>query len=325
MTANVVQMAYVGETPWHGEGNVLTEGADIETWTREAGLDFEVKKAEVLFGPRGLPLRKFGKRFVTHRADDGTPLGIVSDRFQLVQPREVVEFYREFVASGGMKLETAGTLLDSRRVWGLASLDAPFSLPGGDVVRPYFLLATGFGDGTGTTGTFTSVRVVCCNTLQMAMNERDEDNRKSRISGFSVGHNAKFDRAWAQQQVENLISASHDFENNAALLASTGISNAEVLRYFVGLVGVESDKGELTPQSKTKIDRLVQLYRSGPGADLPTARGTAWGALNAITHYADFDVPVRKTGSRFVSGQFGPGNQLKNRALEAALELAVAA
>jgi phage/plasmid-like protein (TIGR03299 family) len=319
-------MAYVGETPWHGEGSVLTEGADIETWRREAGLDFEVKKAPVQFIPEGVAYqRTFEDRFVTYRGDDGTPLGLVSDRYKIVQPGEVIEFYRDFVTAGGMKLETAGTLMGSRRVWGLASLDKPFQLPGGDVIRPFFLFATSFDGETSTTGNFSSVRVVCCNTLAMALREEAQDRKGKLTTGFSVGHNRDFSREWAQAQVHNLIRATEQYAEKSALLAQTGLGKDEMLAYFAGLVGVENEKGELTPQSRNKIDRLVQLYKSGPGAELPSARGTLWGALNAVTRFVDHDAPVRKGGSRFASGQFGPGAKLKAAALESALELAVAA
>lgn len=328
MTANVVQMAYVGQTPWHGEGSKLTDGADIDTWKREAGLGYEVKKAAVRyicdgdekFGMQGV--RTFGDRFVTYRGDDGTPLGVVSDRYKIVQPGEIVEFYRDFVSAGGMKLETAGTLLNSRRVWGLASLDVPFELPGGDVTRPYFLLATSYDGETATTGTFTSVRVVCCNTLRMALSQHKAGGK---TTGFSISHSREFDRSWAQQQAQNLLDASREYQSKAELLAATGINRDQLLRYFIGLVGAENDKGEMTTRSKNKVDRLVQLYKSGPGADLPSAKGTVWGALNAVTRYIDFETPTRGDSSRFARGQFGPNANLKDRALAEALELAVAA
>lgn len=326
MSANVIKMAYVGETPWHGEGSVLTEGASIDTWTREAGLDFTVLKAAVHFDTHDQLDCTFPNRFVTYRGDDGTPLGLVSDVYKIVQPREVTEFYRDFTTSTGMKLETAGVLNGSRRVWGLAKLDRPIKLLGFDRIDPYFLFTTSFDGETSTLGNFTATRVVCNNTMQMALSVIKQDQKAKKISGFSVSHAGEFNRAWAQEQVENLIGATEQYAHKAELLAATGMSDDAVLKFFAGLVGVKGNKGDdLTPQSRTKVDQLVQLYRSGPGADLKSARGTAWGALNAVTRYVDFEAPVRKGGSRFSSGQFGPGNQLKNKALEQALELAVAA
>lgn len=328
MTANVIKMAYRGEAPWHGEGTDLTAGADIDTWTREAGLDFEVKKAPVNFvaNPERLGTaesRVFADRFVTYRGDTGEPFGVVSDRYKIVQPREVTEFYRDF-NSVGLNLETAG-MLGTGRAWGLASLDRPIKLLGQDQINPYFLFTTSFDGETSTIGTFTATRVVCCNTMQMALTQLKADKKAKRVTGFSVSHSGEFDRKWAQEQVQNLIEATQQYADKANLLASVGLSKEDALRFFVGLVGVENEKGDLTPQSRTKVDRLVQLYKSGPGADLLSARGTAWGALNAVTRFVDHEAPTRSNGSRFASGQFGPGNQLKNKALEQALELAVAA
>lgn len=326
MTANVTKMAYTGETPWHGEGTPLTQGADVDTWIREAGLGYEVKKAAVHYNVDDKS-RTFSDRFVTYHGETGNALGLVSDRYKIFQPRNAVEFYRDFVEANRMKLETAGTLLNARRVWGLASLEeATFTLPGGDAIRPYFLLMSSYDGETSTIGTYTATRVVCCNTLAMALGAFKDDQRKAKgSSGFSISHSKDFDIKWARQQASNLLEASQEFKAKAELLASAGIGGDDLLAYFIGLVGVENEKHELTPQSKAKVDKLVQLYKSGPGADLPTSRGTLWGALNAVTRFVDHEAPVRSAGSRFASGQFGPGAQLKNKALELALELAVAA
>lgn len=326
MTDAVVKMAYSGSLPWHGKGSDLTAGADIDTWKREAGLDFTVVKVRSTYVDSQGNDRTFPDRFATIREDDGTPLGLVSDRYKLVQPGELIEFYRDFVAAGDMVLETAGTLLDSRRVWALARLDHEIVLPGNDISRPFFLLTGSFDGDTGTVGTFGCTRVVCANTLAMALTERVGDKKSKTITGFSLTHRSDFDRAEAQGHAKELMLAAEEYAEKAAVLASTGINSDQMLAYFVGLVGRENEKHEMTAQSKAKVDRLVQLYKSGPGADLPSARGTAFGALNAVTRFVDHEAPERGSGGgRLVSAWYGAGRDLKNRALEQALELAVAA
>ncbi len=325
MTDEIIRMAYSGSRPWHGKGADLSEGADIETWKREAGLNFIVAKAPVRYAPDGLEggTQVFADRFVTFRKDTGTPLGVVSDKYKIVQPAEIIDFYRKFVEAGSMTLETAGTLLDSRRVWGLARLDHEIKLPGGDVTRPYFLLTTSYDGETATIGTFTGVRVVCWNTLNMAYEQREGDKVKSIVSGFSIGHMSTFKPAQAQAQTENLIRAANEYEARAQLLAQTGVNDDAMLRYFVGLVGKEDQKGHMTKQSAAKIDRLIALYRSGPGAQLASAKGTAFGLLNAVTRFVDHEAPERKSGNgRLVSAWYGAGKTLKNRAMSEALALA---
>jgi phage/plasmid-like protein (TIGR03299 family) len=330
MTAEVSHIkgkAYVGQRPWHGLGTDLSEGADIETWKREAGLDFIVAKAPVLYGPEGTTaVRSFEDRFVTYRGDTGAALGIVSDKYQLVQPGEIVDFYRDFVAAGDMKLETAGNLKGGRRVWGLASLEHEIRLPGNDITRPYFLLTTSFDGETATMGTFTSVRVVCWNTLNMAYSVNQTDKRKKTVSGFSIAHHSKFRPEVAKAEARNLLVAAQEYEQNANLLAATGVNQTQVIAYFAGLVGSLDKKGDLTAQSRAKIDRMVQLYQSGPGAQLESSKGTAFGLLNAVTRFVDHEARERKDGSgRLVSAWYGPGKSLKARALTDALQLAVAA
>jgi hypothetical protein len=81
-------------------------------------------------------------RVVNYRADTGEGLGVVSSsHYKLVQPGEIIDFYREFTATGGLKLNTAGALRGGRRIWALAELDSPIRV-GDDVTKPYFLLTT---------------------------------------------------------------------------------------------------------------------------------------------------------------------------------------
>ncbi len=115
-------MAYVGETPWHGLGQNLQPGADIETWQQAAGMDWRVLRSKVRFATSCNPevLTVWDKQHVLFRSDTKAPLGVVSHKYQIVQPKQVLEFFRDLVAEAGFALETAGCLFDGRRFWALA-------------------------------------------------------------------------------------------------------------------------------------------------------------------------------------------------------------
>jgi len=125
-------------------------------------------EAPVMF-QAGSEIRDFPDQKVIVRSDTHAPLSVVSRRYQVVQPVEVLEFYRDLVEVGGFELETAGVLKGGRKLWALAKTGQEATLRGGDRVKSYLLLATACDGTLATTAQFTSVRVVCNNTLQIAL------------------------------------------------------------------------------------------------------------------------------------------------------------
>ena len=165
----VETMAYRNATPWHGLGNRLTENQP-EVWLKEAGMEWHILNARVQYRA-GFELQDFADQRVLFRSDTLQPLSVVSKRYQVVQPREVLEFYRDLVEVGGFELETAGVLKEGKKLWALARTGQEAMLKGGDAVKAYLLLATACDGTLATTAQFTSVRVVCNNTLSMAVND----------------------------------------------------------------------------------------------------------------------------------------------------------
>src|SRR3546814_12556175 len=119
----------------------------------------------------------FPEQKVLYRSDTKAPLAVVSKRFQVVQPGEILEFYRDLTEVGGFELETAGVLREGRKFWALARTGQSVSLKGRDRVDGYLLLATACDGTLATTAQFTSVRVVCKNTLSIALGDRSEERR----------------------------------------------------------------------------------------------------------------------------------------------------
>jgi len=136
------EMAYVGETPWHGLGNVLKPGASISTWIKEAGMDWSVERTPVLFDSGRAGTKSWDDNHVLFRSDSRKPLAVVSDGYQIVQPGQVMEFFRELCETNKMTMETAGTLFGGRRYWALARTGHQFTIGMKDIVKQYVLLAT---------------------------------------------------------------------------------------------------------------------------------------------------------------------------------------
>jgi len=143
----VEQMAYIGGTPWHGLlGNRLTQKQPLEVWQREAGMNWQIQESPVHFkadtvGNLGT-IHSLPEQKVLYRSDTKAPLSVVSNRYQVVQPREVLEFYRDLTEVSGYELETAGVLKGGRKFWALARTGQGTALKGNDQVNGYLLLAT---------------------------------------------------------------------------------------------------------------------------------------------------------------------------------------
>ena len=185
MSHQIASMAYVGEIPWHGLGHSLPPRQPIEVWQRKAGMDFEIEETPVQYmsdrpGVLGT-IQTFPEQKVLYRSDNNAPLSVVSQRYQVVQPREVLEFYRDLSEIAGYELETAGVLKGGRKFWALARTGQSVALKGKDVVNGYLLLATSCDGTLATTGTPTTVRVVCSNTLAIALNGAPQAQLKQSI------------------------------------------------------------------------------------------------------------------------------------------------
>lgn len=327
MTNGRANMAYAGDKPWHGLGSELTHGASIDQWRVEAGLNWEAQRATVMFNAGGIvdtfgnPLNLHtGESQVLYRNDTFEQLGIVSERYQIVQPGEVLEFFRDIVGKGGLELETAGSLDNGKKVWAMARTGNTFAIKGQDRVEGYLLLSTSFDGSMATKAQFTSVRVVCNNTLSIAT--------ASSKGAVVVPHSSSFDATGAKIELGLIDNAWVDFEDKAYMLADRRLSNKEAMELLLGIMepsaAAKLAKGEAVEMStkrKNQITSVFDLFQGrGMGSALVSSAGTAWGMVNAVTQYIDYDAG-NNTNNRFRSGQFGPGAQMKIDAFNLALKL----
>lgn len=311
----MASMAYVGATPWHGLGQQLTENSPIEVWAREAGMDYYIDSAQVHYpAPSGQEMLQFAGKKVLFRNDTGAALSVVSDRYKVVQPLEVLEFFRNLTEQHGWQLETAGVLYQGQKYWALAKTGAEVRIMGQDLLKGYVLLATSCDGTLRTMAKRTSIRVVCNNTLTYAANNGEPEIRVSHASNFD---------AVAVQNALGIGDAWEDFAKQAAELAIRKVSNQEAVNYVLGLFGDKMKPIDQQPAINT-IAKVLQLFDGhGKGADLQSARGTAWGLVNAVTEYVDHH-KGRDQSRRLDNAWFGKGGDLKVKAYSDALELIAA-
>ncbi|MGU0806022.1 DUF932 domain-containing protein [Pseudomonas aeruginosa] len=320
MAHQIEQMAYVGTTPWHGLGNRLTPKQLLEIWQREAGMDWQILESPVHFKSEVIghlgTIHSFPEQKVLFRSDTKAPLSVVSSRYHTVQPREVLEFYRDLTEVSGYELETAGVLKGGRKFWALARTGQGAALKGNDQVNGYLLLATSCDGTLATTATPTTVRVVCNNTLTVAL---DGTSR-----AIKVPHNTRFDSKVVKKQLGIAVSQWDDFMYRMRALAERKVQWHEALGFFMNVLCETTPTGilpEVLPNERA-LRKVQSLYEGrGRGSTLESANGTAWGLLNAVTEFVDHERRARSNEYRMDSAWFGQGAQIKQRALDAALQM----
>ena len=179
------EMAFVGSTPWHGLGQSVTKGASIGVWAKEAGLDWTALEAPVVFDAGG-SLQRFDGSKVIYRSDTGLPLATVGSRYEIVQPSAMLEFFRDMTEQGGWHIHTAGVLREGRKLWAMASNDQFSQVGKKDSIGQNLLLATSLDGSMKTVAALTAVRVVCANTLALALGTGTGDR-------VEVSHRSVFD------------------------------------------------------------------------------------------------------------------------------------
>lgn len=304
--------AYVGDPTWHGLGQKLSPNSPIPVWIEEAGFNFEIVGA-----PINVPLNdgrvvSLPDRQVLYRSDTLAGLATVSNKYKIVQPAEVLEFYEDLVETGGFHLETAGILFGGKRMFALAKTNDAEDVVKGDAVKGYLLLSTSCDGSLATTAQFTSVRVVCNNTLRMAIREKDSKEHPR----IAIPHSAKFDAKKVKQQLGLAQSSYELFMNDMRKLASRELTNREAVAFLVGMFGDPSQKLEDQEPGPAKLMRDVHALYAGAGMGAGTAGRTAWGMLNAVTEYYDHHTGHKTTDARMDSAWFGTNAKLKERAME---------
>jgi phage/plasmid-like protein (TIGR03299 family) len=313
----VETMAYAGEKPWHGLGNKLTTLQPLEVWKRQAGMDWMIEESEVRYitGNHTVgAIHSFPEQKVLFRSDTKRPLAVVSKRFQVVQPEEVLEFYRDLTEHAGFELETAGVLKEGRKFWALARTGQSTTLKGKDQINGYLLLATACDGSLATTAQFTSIRVVCNNTLQIALG----DNR----GAVKVPHRSEFNADAVKQQLGITVAPWNRFVSKMKDLVACPVDPDSVDGLLRRMLTYPGQPGQAPVVNEQAMRSVRALYDGGGrGAQLASSRGTAWGVVNSVTEYIDHHRRARSDDHRRDAAWFGQGAQIKQRAWDEVMKL----
>lgn len=346
MAHQLEQMAYVGDTPWHGLGNQLSQNQPLEVWAQQAGMDWRIESSDVSYmakNDRGQSIiLPYEEQRVLYRSDTHAPLSVVSQRYQEVQPKEILEFYRDLTEQSGFELETAGVLKGGKKFWALARTGQSTALKGKDVSNGYILLATACDGTLATTAQFTSIRVVCNNTLAIALR-----GQSSSAGVVKVPHSTKFDAEKVKQQLGICVRTWDEHMYEMKQLSQRKVTQGEAAAFFDAVFN------NTTMSVQDQEENIIQFYRNvasqanhinkadnktepngramskvmtmfnghGRGAELSSAKDTAYGLLCSITEFADHERRAMSTDHRLDSAWFGAGAGLKQRGLEQALRM----
>lgn len=313
----VQTMAYTGEKPWHGIGNKLAAQQPIEAWREQAGMDWSIEESEVRYitGNNNVGLiNAFPGNKVLYRSDTKAPLAVVSKRFKVVQPGAILEFYRDLTAHSGFELETAGVLREGRKFWALARTGQSTVLKGRDRVDGYLLLATACDGTLATTAQFTSVRVVCNNTLRVALG--------GASGAIKVPHRSRFDADTVKRQLGITVSSWDGFVARMKALVECPVDPDTVEGLLRRVLTYQVQDGKANVVNEQALANVRALYEGGGrGAMLASSRGTAWGLLNSVTEFVDHHRRARSDDHRRDAAWFGQGAQIKQKAWDEVLEL----
>ena len=341
MAHQLEQMAYVGQTPWHGLGNQLSPNQSIEVWAQQAGMDWQIESSNVSYmaeNHKGQNLiLPHDEQRVLYRSDTHAPLSVVSQRYQEVQPKQILEFYRDLTEQSGFELETAGVLKGGKKFWALARTGQSTALKGKDVSNGYILLATACDGTLATTAQFTSIRVVCNNTLAIALKGQDANR-----GVVKVPHSTKFDADKIKQQLGISVRAWDEHMYQMKQLSQRKVTQQEAAAYFDAVfnntslsiaeqderfiqyyrqVANSADANKTEPNGRAMSKVMTMFNGHGRGAELSSNKDTAYGLLCSITEFADHERRAMSQDHRLDSAWFGAGAGLKQRGLEQALRM----
>ena len=282
MAAEVETMFYVRETPWHGLGTKVMEAPNSEQALSLSGLDWKVEQ-EPIYTETGNLISGFKANV---RDTDQKILGVVTDRYKVIQNEEAFAFTDELLGEG-VRYETAGSLQGGRKVWLLAHMPHEYIIAG-ERISPY-LVFSNTHDGSGAIRVaITPIRVVCNNTLNLALN-----TAKRSWSTIHTGDiKSKLEEAKNTLFMANtyMDELGKEFDN----LRKKKLTDKQVMEYIELLIPLDESA---TSQQKKNIIRLQDdmKMRYFDAPDLKDVGNNAYRFINAVSDFATHAEPLRRT------------------------------
>ncbi len=284
MSANVESMFYTREKPWHGLGTRVEEAPTSADALRLAGLDWEVLQ-EPIFTEAGDAISGYK---VNVRDRDRKALGVVSDRYKIIQNREAFAFTDTLLGSG-VRYETAGSLQEGKRVWLLARLPREYIIAG-ERISPYLVFSNSH-DGSGAVRVaLTPIRVVCNNTLNLALEKASRSWSMIHTGNISDKmQEAKDTLFMAETYMDSL---GEEFER----LRRQKVTDSQLKEYVSQLLPLEKDATSMQEKNTMKLrEDILRRYYNAP--DLRGVGNNAYRFINAVSDFATHGSPRRKTAN----------------------------
>lgn len=311
MAHQVETMAYAGDVPWHGLGKKVPADLSPDQMLKAAELDWEVVKYPAFANINNSNVNVGWSALV--RSTDNRILDVVTNDWNPIQNSEAFNFFDEYCRAGDMEMHTAGSLKGGQIVWVLAKVKESFELFKGDVVESFLLFTNPHRFGQCIDLRFTPIRVVCNNTMTVALETKSDRMVKKN-------HRGVFNASEVKEKLGIATDKLAKYKEMAAFLGSKRYTEDNLKKYFTELFPSlsKNEEDKLSRGARLALDTIeVQ-----PGAEF--ARGSWWQAFNTVTYLADHKLG-RSNDTRLQSAWFGPNKNLKLKALESAIEYAEAA
>lgn len=306
---------YASNTPaWHKLGTVLKDAPTIEEAWKLAYphslIECEVS-AHIGEASESVPDYKAIFR------DDGKFIAMVKKTYELVQPYSTMNFFEPYIDSGLVELEAGGSLFDGKQMFALAKIKNTESdvLPG-DSVKGYFLAVTSFDGSLAHTIKFTGTRVVCANTLAIALGETGQFKRLRHTKNIHA-------RIADIQHTVNI--AQHDFSQSVDQYRALARKRVrpQLFEPYVRAVfdAIPTKDKPVSDKMEAKVRHVLELVDNQIGMQyVPAMRGTAWQAYNAVSQYLTHDYG-RSDDTKLAGQWYGPNVDLNEKALSLAMTM----
>ena len=315
MSAQVETMAYAGELPWHGLGVKVSDHLTPKEMLAAAELDWTVEKTPMKYEDTDGENVTVSNKNALVRSSDNSLLDIVGNDWNPVQNSEAFDFFNDYCEAGDMQMHTAGSLREGQMIWALAKTNDSFELFKGDRTDNYLLFSNPHKYGACIDVRMTPVRVVCNNTLTMALG-------KENIEAVKLSHRRVFDVEMVKSQMGIAREKLDDYKNVVKFIGSKSFNNQSVTNYLNDVFGKVDNGGKVLEFTSRNAKLAYENINTQPGAQY--AEGTFWQAFNSVTYMTDH-VMGRSNEGRMDAAWYGRFRNLKTKALEKAVEYAEAA
>jgi phage/plasmid-like protein (TIGR03299 family) len=324
MPADIGEMFYTGETPWHGLGISLSKPATVEEALKVGGLNWKVGEVDLMTAdepPSPVPKRKAIVRLDRPAGHEGRVLGVAHRGFTPVQNHDAAILFDAIFGQGKAVYHTGGYLGNGEVVWLLAKIDKKLEIGRDDFVDTYALLANSHDGSIALNIRLTTIRVVCRNTLALAMNEKRFGQQFRRSHQGTLQEHVEAAQVFFAATLQELDHVSKSFTRLTKKICDVK-TFTEVLEMLLPEPkrprNEDRNKGLLKAyeirlaEIRAARKKILELSESGQGMDLVGTRGTYWGALNAVLEYIDHYQETKM--AKIAYALIGDGMNLKVKA-----------